>query len=315
MKKMRVLSSAAALLLCAAAFAPAPGARAAAITFSDFSSVAGLQLNNATAAIHGCPSCGAVTDDQNRDVLRLTNALSQSGSAFSTSAISLDQNASFSTAFQFRITNPQGISDGDGQGADGIVFVVQTVDNTAGGFGQGIGYSGIPNSLGVEFDTWNNAGQDQNDGNHVGVNLNGSVASSPLVPVATRMNNGEVWHAWVDYDGTTDNLQVRLSETAGRPLTAMIDITVDLVSVLGTTDAFVGFTSGTGAAAGNHDILAWQFNAEFNPIEEIGVPAPAPLALFALGLAAIGFGRRRQKRVDSQMARREPAVTAPVRSS
>lgn len=42
--------------------------------------------------------------------------------------------------------------DGLGCGADGLVFVVQTNSNKVGG-GGGIGYQGIPNSVGVELDT------------------------------------------------------------------------------------------------------------------------------------------------------------------
>ena len=51
-------------------------------------------------------------------------------SAFSTTAISLDENASFSTSFTFHFTDLQN------GGADGIVFTVQTVSNDAGGSGQ-----------------------------------------------------------------------------------------------------------------------------------------------------------------------------------
>jgi hypothetical protein len=33
--------------------------------------------------------------------------------------------------------------------------------------------------------------------------------------------------------------------------------TIDLVSVLGTPNAYIGFTSGTGASGANHDIVNW----------------------------------------------------------
>jgi hypothetical protein len=67
-------------------------------------------------------------------VLRVTPAnFSQAGSVFSTNPISLASNASFSTAFQFRFTNPGGACDGQGCGADGLVFIVQTNSNNVGG--------------------------------------------------------------------------------------------------------------------------------------------------------------------------------------
>lgn len=264
------------------------------ILFNDFSSSSGLQLNgNALLA----------TDDSSRKVLRVTSdGPSQSGSTFSTSAVSLAADASFSSAFRFRIYAPSGggICDSDGCGADGLVFVVQTVSNTAGGLGGGIGYSGLSNSVGIEFDTWDNGSWDDFNGNHVGVDLGGNINSVAQIGVSPRMNNGDIWTAWVDYNGATDLLEVRLAqgEGAARPVSALLSYSTDLVSELGTPNAYVGFTSGTGAAYGNHDVLAWQFNSTFDPIGNIGgsVPEPATLYLFgAAGAAAFAARRKRKK--------------------
>ena len=244
------------------------------IQFNDFSDPSELQLNGSAAA----PVGGS-------NALRLTTATtSQAGSAFYKSAISLGSSTSFSTSFKFNISNSGGISDGV-EGADGIVFVLQSNANTAlGGAGGGIGYQGITNSLGVEFDTWRNGAQDDNNGNHVGINLNGSMDSVGTVTnVPTAMNNASDWWAWIDYNGLTDALEVRLAQTAIRPTLALLSYTVDLVGVVGTS-AYAGFTSGTGAAFGNHDILAWRME----------VPEPASLAIFGFGLAGLGFMRRRR---------------------
>ena len=132
-RKIQITTAAAIALsvFAAGSFAPA---NAAALLYSDFSDLIGLQLNGSTSAIHSCAggirsTFSAVTDLHNEKVLRLTNTTSQAGSAFSTTAISLDQNASFSTSFAFHFTDQQN------GGADGIVFVQQTVSNTAGGSG------------------------------------------------------------------------------------------------------------------------------------------------------------------------------------
>lgn len=260
----------------------ASGAEALVISYTDFSSVAGLTLNGNAAQVG--------------NVLRVTPAIdSQSGSAFSTSTVSLASNASFSTFFQFRFTNPDtGFCDSATTcGADGLVFVVQTVGNNVGGAGGGIGYLGIPNSVGIEFDSWNNGGVDNNSSNHIGIDLNGSIASVVLTEITEAdLNNGDTWNAWVDYNGSTQLLEARLSLSSTRPATAILSHTVDLSAVLGTTNAFVGFTSGTGASHANHDVLSWKLDNTFAPI---GVPEPTTFSLLGLGMAGVAFWRSKMR--------------------
>ena len=247
-------------------------ASSATITYPDFCDLTNMTLSGTTATLGNPVNYGG------QCVLRLTNNLSQAGGGFVSSPVSLANNASFSTAFSFQITNPVGISDGDGQGADGLVFVVQTQSNQYGGSGGGIGYSGIPKSVGVEFDTWNNGTIDGNNGNHIGIDLNGDLNSAARQNIATRMNNGAVWYAWVDYDGANTLLEVRLSQTPTRPAAATLSYTVDLPATLGQNNAYIGFTSGTGSAGGTHDIRGWQFVSSFAPITSVPSPNQPPVA-------------------------------------
>jgi hypothetical protein len=252
-------------LFTAASLAIGPGSTASAVTFNDFADLSDFTLNGATASINtGGQGVVGLGGDR---VLRLTNGLGQSGGAFLTDPFSLAADASFSSFFRFQFHDSNGISDADGQGADGIVFVVQPEAADVGSSGGGIGYAGINPSVGVEFDTYNNASQDNSNGNHIGIDLNGSDTNTYQTNIATRFNNGEVWYAWVDYDGSTDTLEARVSQTNLRPVSATVSRTVDLVSVLGQTNAFIGFTSGTGAASNDHDILSWQFEGAFNPLD------------------------------------------------
>src|SRR3569832_2208642 len=104
MKTIKQLAVAACILTLAGQ------AGAAVISYPDFSSVAGLTLNGNAAQVG--------------NVLRLTPAnYGDSGSAFSTSTVSLASNASFCTFFLFLSTYPGGAGFGIVCGPDGLVFV------------------------------------------------------------------------------------------------------------------------------------------------------------------------------------------------
>jgi hypothetical protein len=266
-------------------------AAAAPIVFNDFSDASALQLHvNA-----------AITND---NVLRLVPAAAdQLGAAFLKSPVVLGPGMSFSSVFQFRISNSGGISDADGPGGDGFVFVAQGQGSNIYGsnYSGGMGYSGIPHSLGIEFDTWNNmltgSNTDANDGNHLGLDLNGSLYSAVQVNLPTgagnadRLNNGNIWTAWVDYNGATHFLDVRLAQgtNATRPDAPLLSYSLDLASTLGTTSPYFGFTSGSGGAFGNHDILSWR-------LDPLAVPLPAAVWLFGSGLLGLlGVVARRKQ--------------------
>ena len=249
-------------------------------------------------------SATAVTSDGT--VLRLTPAtVGQSGAAYSTTAVPLGNNATFSTQFQFRFTGQGGIDP-----ADGITFVLSNNTTGLGEGGGGIGYQGAAgNSVAIEFDTYLNGGVDTSS-NHVAVDINGVLSNTSLVNVygvancdfyagytqAGCMANGHLWTVLITYDGA--HLNVTLTDPAkGTTFTALSNYAINLASILGQNTAYVGFTSGTGSGWENHDIINWTFsNAATLTTAPSSVPALSGWSmagLIALLAASAGIMFRR----------------------
>jgi hypothetical protein len=243
------------LLTCAAVLAlialAGPAYSAATISYPDFANLSAFTINGNALDV------GNPVMSNGRLVLRLTPAIfTQSGSAFLTKGLKLGRCISFSSSFSFQISPPSAPT-----GADGLTFCIQSQGATAlGTAGQGLGYGGVFQSIAVEFDTHDNgASPDQNNGNHVGINLVGSESSVVQYNVPNSMKNGAVWYAWVDYNSIKKLLEVRISETSTRPVAAQLSRTVDLAQILGPS-AWVGFTAATGGEYQIHDIISWNFS-------------------------------------------------------
>ena len=234
-------------------------------TFNGFTSAAGLTMVGSAA-----PFSSSVDGT----VLRLTPALkNQDGAAYSTTPVTLGNNATFSTQFQFRFSQAGGTKP-----ADGITFVLATNATGLGSNGYGMGYQGVSgNSVAIEFDTYDNTNivfNDGNSSNHVAIDTNGNLTNTNLTNVygkatcdfssgnpntaAGCMSNGDLWTVNINYDGS--KLTVTLTDPAeGSSFTAINGYAINLASVLGQNTAYVGFTAGTGNGFENHDIVSWTF--------------------------------------------------------
>ena len=275
-------------VICASAMVVAAhSASAASIVFNDFADTSGLTVNGDAAAFTA----------RGRTVMRVTpTAFFKSGSVFSTSPIAFGPSYGFSTRFTFNFNDPRG------GGADGLVFVIQPNSNSIGGSGGGIGYGGIGNSLGVEFDNFNNIPIDSGSHNHIGVNLNGSllsVAQNSRLPFA--LDSGVDLTSWIDYNRATQMIEVRLNNSNVRPLAALLSYRFDLAATIGGPNAFVGFTSGTGGGSANHDLVNWEFRDSFIPIGVSAIPETTTWMMALVGFGLVG-GAIRMRRKPWQIA-------------
>jgi hypothetical protein len=195
--------------------------------------------------------------------LRLTSNGGQTTSAW----LSTSQPVStgFSTSFTFQFTP---VSPGETL-ADGFAFVIQSApDGTGtrgtGGPGEYIGYTGIPKSIAIEFDTYQNSGIGDPASAHIGIQSAGTGANSSAhnsnaslaTPVEYPFADGSPHTATITYDGTT--LSVFLDNSP----TVNVSAPVNLGSLLGLSgNPFVGFTAATGASREYADILTWNWTS------------------------------------------------------
>jgi hypothetical protein len=239
---------------------------------------AGLTLDDIT------PTAGS-SASKTGGILQLTNNSLpnpdyQIGSAYSTSTVNV---SSFSASFSFQFSGT-----GTYGSADGLVFVMKNAaSKTSGGNGGGLGYgtittgsgsyTGIPNSIGIEFDNWINSEVSDPLTNHIGIDVNGNVTSVATANVTPAFNGNGPWYAWVDYNGNT--LSVSASRTNVKPGTAMINYNIgNLQTIIGSSDAVIGFTGSTGGATQTEQVLSLNF---MNTVQT--VPEPGNLALIGVG--------------------------------
>lgn len=211
-------------------------------------STAQLQLNG-SAALKGA-------------TLELTDGNGgEAASVFSRSAVPVQR---FSTTFDFRLTSAV---------ADGMTFTIQLAGPTQlGGGGGSLGYGGIPASVAVKFDVWNNNGEgiDSTGLFTGGASPTGAAGSFDMTASGLNLHTGDTMEATLVYDGST-LLEVLTDTVVGA--TFVQSYPVNLSSVLGATTAYVGFTAATGGSAAVQDVLSWSFT----PLPTAAPASPANL--------------------------------------
>ncbi len=179
--------------------------------------------------------------------------------------------AGFETEFTFRFTKRGGL----GGGADGLAFVIQnkglgeiagvggSAGFLAGNGGFDLNAQGIPESIAVFFDTYQNEGDPSN--NYVGVFNNGRLGEMRWPPPRLATSAPRLRHVDLK-DGRPHRARIVYE----RPLLSLfldgemvLKAPVDLRPVAGADgSAWVGFTAATGGGWANHELLSWRFQGE-----------------------------------------------------
>jgi Bacterial lectin/Legume lectin domain len=183
----------------------------------------------------------------------------------------------FATDFDFQITNAflpgedspnfyynPPLKGGD---ADGFTFMISGLSNISvnqfaikvgavGGQGGGLGYHGIPNSVAVKFDLFNNDGEGPNS---TGLYVNGAQPTVPSVDLTgsgINLHTADILHAHITYDGTTLTLTLTDATTGAKFSHGW---PIDIPGAIGSSTGYAAFTGGTGGATSSIGILNWTY--------------------------------------------------------
>ena len=235
--------------------------------------------------------------------LQLTDGgMGEAGSAFYATPVNIQ---SFTTDFTFQLSNPS---------ADGMTFTIQNIGAAALGYsGSGLGYQGIPNSVAIKFDLYNNAGEGPDSTGLYGDGAPPTVPAIDLSSTGINLHSGDYIDAHITYNGTNLNLTLTDEITLA---SWSHSFAINIPSVVNGNSAYVGFTGGTGGLTSSQKLTAWTYVA--------GPPGPAagpagpdyPAGFTAVGLTLNGGaalnGSRLRLTDGNQSEARSAFYTTPV---
>ncbi|KAI3743420.1 hypothetical protein L1987_61129 [Smallanthus sonchifolius] len=166
--------------------------------------------------------------------------------------------ASFTTFFSFSISNLNQDSIGGG-----LAFVISPEDETIGNAG---GHLGIPaGAIAVEFDTLMDVEFKDINGNHLGVDLDSMVSTkvADLDSVNVDLRSGDLVNSWVEFYGSTQQLNISVSYSNIKPTSPILSTLIDLNKYVNEF-MFVGFTGSTQGSTEVHSVEWWTFTSSFD---------------------------------------------------
>jgi hypothetical protein len=206
----------------------------------------------------------------NGSVLELTDGhQSEASSAWYATRVNVQN---FVTDFTFQIL-PSGIA------ADGFTFALQANSTAAlgvagGPLGYGLdtatGTGGIPNSVAVKFDLYDNFGEGIDS---TGLYINGASPTIPAVDMTASgidLHSGDVFNVRMIYGG--GSLAMTITDTVTKAVFTHT-WTIDIPTTIGATTAYAGFTGGSGGITATQNILTWTLG----PTPEVGFAPASPI--------------------------------------
>jgi gliding motility-associated-like protein len=196
------------------------------------------------------------------DCFELTNTTAEAGSVWSPGTI--DLNNPFDFSFEINL------GADDVWGADGMMFALRRTGATTGGLGYGLGYAGIPNSIGIEVDTWNSSPTVTTDivSDHVGMSSNGGYEHDLAGPFAIPNIEDGLYHTFrVTWDPVLLELETFIDGVS------IFSYTGDIVTLFfaGENNVYFGWTGGTGGVSNIQSVCMYRTASFISDLDTVCV--------------------------------------------
>jgi uncharacterized repeat protein (TIGR02543 family) len=217
-----------------------------------------------------------VIKDTNKGLV-MTNTRSQAAGVFLKEQLAADiTSPGFSTYY---VMNVYRIGELDELPADGYVFVIAANSNSLGESGGGLGYSGISNSVGIEFDFYDNGGEQIASSdvftNGSVQNTSGTVFDSGYMAEWDDAGQRELvqsFHTWIEYNHRETKLELRVQPSnnenpnVSRPTRPSLPTLTRVINLSQVSNYFyAGFTAATGGSAQEMALKSWYFSNAYIP--------------------------------------------------